>query len=1011
MRRKSWLSSLALTGYLAAVSWAGTFGTVVPVGGHASDLALDPGRGVLYIANYTANRIDVMSLANNAIHTSINVASQPSSLSLSPDGHYLVVGHYGNFAPPSSSGNALTVIDLTSNGKQTFALGNPPLGVAFGIDNHVLIVTTSEFILFDPVSGTMQTLTTIPALTAKTLPQPAATFPPNIVAASIGVSGNGLKMYGLTDTFEFSYDVTSQQLNVVSYVSTPPQGPRVVSVNQDGSYYVSGWALNDPQGHLMAEFPNPLGILNIGSHAFDSKRGLIYAQIPEGTPTTTSSSSSSSGSSSPTTTTTANTTGPPILQIVDSDNLEVEQQIQLPENLAGKSVLSADSNTMYSISDSGVMVLQVGQLGQAPRVTASQEDVVFSGNFCNHSVASQQITIVDPGGGNTPFALSTTTQGLSISPAVGVTPATVKISADPNAFQNQKGSVAATINITSSAAVNIPQPIRVIVNLHDPDQSGVTTDVPGTLVDILADPARNQFYVLRQDKNQVLVFDGTSYQQIATLRTTNTPTQLAITFDQRYLLVGSNDSQIIPVFDLQTLQPLPPIYMPGGHYPKSIAASSNAILAACRVAGPTHTIDQVSVGTQSATQLPTLGIFNNSINIDTKLAASANGSSILAVEADGTVLLYDANAGTFTVSRKDYTALSGAYAASSYGQFVAGKNLLNSSLVSVGTLESGTGNPSGFAFVDQAGMRTTAPDAVSPGVIERVDLSHGITSSATRMAEAPLLPTTASAFTQTLAPLYNRNAIVNLTVSGFTVLPWGFDASVAPPQIGRVVNAADLTQPVAPGGLITIFGQQLSPVNAASQEIPLPTALGNSCLTVNGQPIPILFVSPTQVNAQLPYQATGNVTLILRTPGGVSDNYNLVVLPTAPSVFHSGVAGPQTNVPTLVRADNNLLVTDANPIHTGDSLVIYLTGLGQTNPAQQAGQPGPTSPLAGVVVPPAVTINGVSLPVLYAGLTPGEVGVYQINVTVPKNTPEGLDDVLTITQGASSTSLTVRVVQ
>ncbi|MEO7142778.1 MAG: hypothetical protein ABI165_04670, partial [Bryobacteraceae bacterium] len=197
----------------------------------------------------------------------------------------------------------------------------------------------------------------------------------------------------------------------------------------------------------------------------------------------------------------------------------------------------------------------------------------------------------------------------------------------------------------------------------------------------------------------------------------------------------------------------------------------------------------------------------------------------------------------------------------------------------------------------------------------------------------------------------------------------------------------------------------------ATSVMPLPTALGNSCLTVNGQPIPVLFVSPTQINAQLPFQATGNVTLILRTPGGVSDNYNLTILPTAPSVFHTGVAGPDTNIPTLVRSDNNLLVTDSNPIHRGDTLVIYVTGLGQTNPAQLEGQPAPSDPLAGVLIPPVVTIGGVNLQVIYAGLTPGEVGVYQINVTVPKSVPAGLDETLTIAQGGSSTSLPVRVVE
>ena len=71
---------------------------MVSIGGHASDLALDEARGVLYIANFTANRIEVMSLANNTIQTSINVAAQPSSLALSPDGRFLVAAHFGNAA-------------------------------------------------------------------------------------------------------------------------------------------------------------------------------------------------------------------------------------------------------------------------------------------------------------------------------------------------------------------------------------------------------------------------------------------------------------------------------------------------------------------------------------------------------------------------------------------------------------------------------------------------------------------------------------------------------------------------------------------------------------------------------------------------------------------------------------------------------------------------------------------------------------------------------------------------
>ena len=66
-------------------------------------------------------------------------------------------------------------------------------------------------------------------------------------------------------------------------------------------------------------------------------------------------------------------------------------------------------------------------------------------------------------------------------------------------------------------------------------------------------------------------------------------------------------------------------------------------------------------------------------------------------------MLYDANAGTFTVSRKDFTSLGGAYAASNFNQYMVGNNLLDASLVPQGTIASGASTSSGFAFVNQTG--------------------------------------------------------------------------------------------------------------------------------------------------------------------------------------------------------------------------------------------------------------------------------------------------------------------
>jgi uncharacterized protein (TIGR03437 family) len=518
----------------------------------------------------------------------------------------------------------------------------------------------------------------------------------------------------------------------------------------------------------------------------------------------------------------------------------------------------------------------------------------------------------------------------------------------------------------------------------------------------------------------VLVFNGANNKQIATLRTGNTPKGMAITFDQQYLLVGCDNAHYLNVFDLDTLQPVSPVRMTNGDYVQSVASSSNAILAVTRDAGGgnpvVHTID---LTTRSSSILPTLGVFQNNVALNSVLTASSNGSSIMMASANGQTMLYDANSGTFTVQRQDFTALAGAYAASNFNYYVVGNNLLDSSLVPVTQFESGSGQSSGFAFVEPAAFRTTAnvpsgnTQSPAPGTIERLNM-HTIgtgATAATEIVEAPLVGTTGAAFTRTLAPLADQSGIVNLTVSGVTILPPAYDTAVAPPQIKQVVNAADLTPNIAPGGLITLFGTNLNPANLATSELPLPTAVADSCLAVNGLPMPILFVSPTQVNAQMPFEAVGDVTLILRTPGGTSDNYNLQILPNAPSVFH--VQAPdKTMIPTVVRNDDGELVTGSHPIHrnANEALVIYSTGLGATVPAVRDGMPAPSNPPAVALTAPTVTLGGVSLPIIYYGLAPGEVGVYQINVSVPRSVPDGLAVPLVITQGGVSTTIQVRVI-
>src|SRR5258706_8040524 len=112
---------------LAAAAWGGTYGKVVAIGGQASDIALDEARGVLYVANFGGNRIEVVNTSDFSIPRSINVNPFPGSITLSKDGRYLLIAHYGNFKPPASLNAALTLINLETNTRQVLSLPAAPL--------------------------------------------------------------------------------------------------------------------------------------------------------------------------------------------------------------------------------------------------------------------------------------------------------------------------------------------------------------------------------------------------------------------------------------------------------------------------------------------------------------------------------------------------------------------------------------------------------------------------------------------------------------------------------------------------------------------------------------------------------------------------------------------------------------------------------------------------------------------------------------------------------------------
>jgi uncharacterized protein (TIGR03437 family) len=211
--------------------------------------------------------------------------------------------------------------------------------------------------------------------------------------------------------------------------------------------------------------------------------------------------------------------------------------------------------------------------------------------------------------------------------------------------------------------------------------------------------------------------------------------------------------------------------------------------------------------------------------------------------------------------------------------------------------------------------------------------------------------------------------------------------SLAPPPVlsaNGVVSVGDLTPAIAPGSLASIFGQNLAVRPAVASSFPLSNQLGGVSVTANGQPVPVLYASPSQLNVQIPYEVSGQVSLQVSTPNG-SSSTSLQVVPLTPSI--------------IAVAAQNALCTPANPAQQSGSVIVYATGLGAAASPVPTGQAATAaSPMAAPVL---VWLGSIALRPTYAGLAPGLVGVSQINFVVPASLQDGVY-FLRVTAGTAS---------
>lgn len=158
---------------------------------------------------------------------------------------------------------------------------------------------------------------------------------------------------------------------------------------------------------------------------------------------------------------------------------------------------------------------------------------------------------------------------------------------------------------------------------------------------------------------------------------------------------------------------------------------------------------------------------------------------------------------------------------------------------------------------------------------------------------------------------------------------------------------------------------------------------------VNATPVPLLAVTPTQINFQVPWELSGQTqaSLQVTTSAGTSSSFTFRLTGFSPAIFTATDTRfdifPSSSRQGFILTATGQLAGPANPARPGDFVQIFCAGLGAVNNPPATGATASTTPLSTTISVPRVTIGGVSATVSFSGLAPGFVGLYQVNVQVP----------------------------
>ena len=290
-----------------------------------------------------------------------------------------------------------------------------------------------------------------------------------------------------------------------------------------------------------------------------------------------------------------------------------------------------------------------------------------------------------------------------------------------------------------------------------------------------------------------------------------------------------------------------------------------------------------------------------------------------------------------------------------------------------------------------------------------------------------------SASTGDLAPdLYTGLVRFNTNATNNPLeVPVEFEVLAAgPPEIGfdGVVNSAtfDKTKPVSPGTIVALFGTQLAPSTAVALVAPLPRELSSTKVIINGIEAPLFFASRGQINFQIPWETPQGIRTVQVVRDGEAGNLvSADIADRSSGIFRVNIGeyGAIINASTTVPG-NVVFALPAGtisspgfssaPARPGDVLSIYATGLGAVAPPVGTGEVTPPPlPLLRAFDVPLVNFGRAVLGPFavpsFVGLTPGLVGLFQVNVTVPEDAPTNPRTAVTLDYSDGRRSNTVEI--